>query len=91
MALPLHRERTRLNFYRMPTMSYNKFMLMLLVSFCIMYCVMFWNVDEARHIYVSATRAYMALLMAPMAVLMLLVLGKMYTDKNETPLSISQA
>jgi len=67
----------------MPTMSYNKFMLLLVFSFCIMYGVMFLNVDEATQIYISTTRAYMALLMvSPMAVLMLLLIAKMYHAKK---------
>ncbi len=89
MALPLHREKTRCKFHLMPTMNYKKFLLMLLVSFCIMYGVMFLNVDEASHIYISTTRAYMALLMvSSMAVLMLLLMGKMYPDKKRNTLII---
>lgn len=56
---------------------------MLLVSFALMYGVMFLNVDDISHIYVSLTRTYMSLLMVlPMAVLMLLMMGKMYPDKK---------
>ncbi len=41
------------------------------------------NVDEASHIYLSTTRTYMALLMvSPMAVVMMLMMGKMYPDKK---------
>lgn len=62
---------------------------MLVVSFCIMYGVMFLNVDEASHVYISTTRAYMALLMvSPMAVLMLLMMGKMYPDKGRNALIV---
>lgn len=58
-------------------------MLMLAVSFCIMYSVMFLNVDELNHIYLSTTRLYMSLLMvAPMALVMLGFMGKMYPDKR---------
>ena len=90
MALPLHRERTRLNFYRMPTVSYNKFMLMLVVSFCVMYGVMFLNVDEASLVYLSTIRACMALLMVwPMTVFMLLLMGKMIHDKRRNTLLIT--
>lgn len=64
-------------------MSYKKFSLMLVISFIIMYAVMFLNVDEASHIYLSTTRTYMALLMvSPMAVVMLLMMGKMYPNKQ---------
>jgi len=64
-------------------MSYRKFLLMLVVSFIIMYTVMFLNVDELDHIYLSTTRTYMTLLMVlPMGILMLLVMGKMYPKKR---------
>ena len=63
--------------------SYGKFFVMLLVSFCIMYAVMFLNVDDAGHIYLSLTRTYMSLLMvSPMAILMMVMMGKMYPDKK---------
>ncbi len=56
---------------------------MLAISFIIMYTVMFLNVDEANHIYLSLTRTYMSLLMvSPMALIMLLMMGKMYPDKK---------
>lgn len=57
--------------------------LMLMISFGIMYIVMFLNVDDFGDIYFSLTRTYMALLMtAPMALLMLLVMRGMYTSKK---------
>lgn len=63
--------------------NYGKFLLMLVISFCIMYAVMFFNVDSAAHIYLSLTRTYMALLMvAPMAILMLLIMPKMYSNNK---------
>lgn len=56
---------------------------MLILSFFIMYGVMFLNVDEVSHIYVSTTRCYMSLLMvSPMAVLMILMMRKMYANKK---------
>lgn len=56
---------------------------MLTVSFAIMYAVMFLNVDQVEHIYLSATRVYTTLLMvAPMAVVMLLMMRNMYEDKK---------
>ena len=65
------------------TMNYKKFSLMMVISFIIMYGVMFLNVDEANHIYLSTTRTYMALLMvAPMAVVMMLMMDKMYPNKK---------
>lgn len=64
--------------------SYNKMALMLLVSFVIMYGVMFLNVAETNHIYISLTRTYMTLLMvAPMALLMLMLMGMMYPNKKK--------
>ncbi|TDE18014.1 DUF305 domain-containing protein [Dyadobacter psychrotolerans] len=63
--------------------SYLKFFGMLLVSFVIMYAVMFLNVNDVEHIYLSITRLYMTLLMvSPMAIVMLLFMPKMYTNKN---------
>lgn len=63
--------------------NYKKFGLMLLISFCIMYAVMFLNVDSADHIYLSLTRLYMSLLMvSPMALLMLTLMKMMYKDKK---------
>jgi uncharacterized protein (DUF305 family) len=68
---------------KMPGMSYRMFSIMIVISFIIMYGVMFLNVDRANHIYISTTRTYMALLMvSPMAVVMMLMMGKMYPDKN---------
>ena len=64
-------------------MSYSKFMVMLLISFFIMYIVMFLNIDKLSHYHTSTTRVYMAILMvAPMAVYMMLMMGKMYPSKN---------
>ena len=67
----------------MKKMSYNKFILMMVISFVIMYSVMFLNVDELNHIYISETRIYMALLMiSPMAVVRMAMMGRMYPDKK---------
>ena len=64
-------------------MTYKKFSLMLIISFLIMYIVMFLNINSITHYHTSATRIYMALLMvAPMAVVMLLMMGKMYPSKK---------
>ena len=62
---------------------YKKLMLTLIISFFIMYLVMFLNITEFSHYYTSITRIYMAILMvAPMAVVMILVMGKMYPNKK---------
>lgn len=56
---------------------------MLTFSIVTMYGVMFLNVDEIDHIYLSLTRLYMSILMVcPMAVLMLLLMPIMYPNKK---------
>jgi len=63
--------------------SYQTFLMMLAASFVVMYCVMFLNVSELDHIYISTTRFYMTFLMvSPMALLMLLMMPKMYPSKK---------
>lgn len=63
--------------------NYKKLGLTLLISFCIMYGVMFLNVDSVDHIYFSITRTYMSLLMVtPMALLMLIMMPDMYMNKK---------
>ena len=71
--------------------NYRKFAIMLGTSFCIMYAVMFLNVEKADHIYLSLSRLYMSILMvAPMALLMLTMMKKMYKNKRlNTIISIS--
>ncbi len=56
---------------------------MLLVSFIMMYAIMFLNVFKIDHVFLSYTRTYMTLLMvAPMAISMLLFKWKMYGNKR---------
>lgn len=63
--------------------NYKRFFIMLGISFLIMYSVMFLNIVSFDHFYLSINRLYMALLMvAPMALLMLLIMGKMYENKK---------
>jgi uncharacterized protein (DUF305 family) len=63
--------------------SYKKFWITLAISFFIMYSVMFLNMDDSSHYHTSLTRIYMALLMvAPMAVVMMLMMGKMYPNRK---------
>lgn len=63
--------------------NYLKFGLMMIVSFVIMYAVMFLNVARFDHVYLSVTRFYMTLLMiAPMAIVMLLFMKGMYPNKK---------
>ena len=71
------------NMQNMKGMSYKTFGVTMLISFFTMYFVMFLNVDKAEHYHTSLTRIYMALLMvAPMAVVMMLTMGKMYPNKR---------
>lgn len=64
-------------------MTYKKFALMMVISFFIMYIVMFLNINSIDHYYTSTTRIYMAILMvAPMAVMMMAMMGRMYKNKN---------
>ncbi len=71
------------NMKKMQGMSYKKFSLMMAVSFIAMYLIMFLNIVDINHFYVSATRIYMAFLMAAsMGVIMMLMMGKMYPDKK---------
>ncbi len=63
--------------------NYHKLLIMLAVSFLVMYVVMFLNIVDLGHIYFSMTRVYMALLMVcPMALMMLFLMGRMYGNKK---------
>lgn len=64
----------------MKTNPYNKLYLSLAVSFITMYAVMFLNVDEVSHIYLSLNRAYMAIFNG-------LTNGNHYGDFNEIHVS----
>lgn len=65
------------------TMAYKNFLLMMILSFIIMYTVMFLNVDSINHIYLNTIRFYMTFLMVtPMLIVMLLLMGKMYPNKR---------
>ena len=68
---------------QMKSMSYKTFGITMIISFFIMYIVMFLNMDKAAHYHTSLTRIYMALLMvSAMAIVMMLMMGKMYADKK---------
>jgi uncharacterized protein (DUF305 family) len=72
-----------MNQAEMKSSSYKNFWITLAISFFIMYSVMFLNMDDSSHYHTSLTRIYMALLMvAPMAVVMMLMMGKMYPNKK---------
>ncbi|MGV3767034.1 MAG: DUF305 domain-containing protein [Chitinophagaceae bacterium] len=73
-------------------MAYRKLLLSLLFSFVVMYGVMFLNVDDTAHIYLSTTRLYMAMLMVtPMAILMVVLMGGMYPRKKTNRVIILSA
>ena len=66
----------------MTGMSYKKLTIMMIISFMVMYFVMYLNMDRAIHYHTSITRVYMTVLMvAPMAIMMILLMGKMYPNK----------
>lgn len=68
---------------QMQNMSYKKFTVMMIISFIIMYAVMFLNMEKFDHYHTSTTRVYMAILMvAPMVIVMMLMMGKMYQNKK---------
>lgn len=63
--------------------KYIRFGLMILTSTVVMYFLMFVNVNEFAHIYLSQTRVYMAILMgAVMAIIMMGFMWKMYDNKK---------
>lgn len=66
----------------MKGMSYKRFGVTMILSFLVMYFIMFLNVDRLQHYHTSITRIYMAILMvAAMAVVMMLMMAKMYANK----------
>ncbi|WP_230383731.1 DUF305 domain-containing protein [Pedobacter endophyticus] len=68
---------------KMDNRNYGQFALMLAISFVIMYTIMFLNVFELSHIYISLNRLYMTLLMvSPMALLMMFMMRNMYGNKK---------
>ncbi|MDQ2864265.1 MAG: DUF305 domain-containing protein, partial [Bacteroidota bacterium] len=71
----------------MQKMSYKKFVLMILVSFIFMYGIMFLNIVELNHFYISINRIYLAILMASaMAIIMMAMMYKMYPNKKRNNL-----
>lgn len=63
--------------------NYKNLGIILLMSFILMYGIMFLNVDDVDHIYINMTRFYMTLLMiSGMAVLMVLMMPMMYSRKK---------
>lgn len=65
-------------------MKYSKFGAMIATSTLVMFGLMYLNTYALDHIYFSETRAYMALVMgATMAVVMLVFMLAMYTDRRK--------
>jgi len=63
--------------------NYGKLAVTLVLSYILMYGIMFLNVEKTDHIYLSMTRAYTALLMiCAMTVLMILRMPMMYANKK---------
>lgn len=70
-------------------MTYSKFFLMLLLSFIFMFLIMFLNMVEIDHFYISLNRTYMALIMASvMAIIMMAMMYSMYPDKKKNNIII---
>lgn len=56
---------------------------MQVISFTVMYAVMYANVASIEHVYLNLNRVYMALLMvSPMTAMMVLMMKEMYQDKK---------
>lgn len=68
---------------------YPRFFLMLMVSFVVMYIVMYLNTYALDHVYFSLTRFYMTILMVtPMALIMLGFMRHMYQNKQRNILIV---
>jgi carbon starvation protein CstA len=64
-------------------MGKGMFWMMMLISFLIMYIVKFLDMDAISHYHTSLTWVYMELLMVtPIAIVMMLMMGKMYPNKK---------
>lgn len=62
---------------------YRKFVLMIVVSSALMYCLMYLNTYQLSHAWFSQTRLFMTLIMAgSMALVMLFFMRDMYKDKS---------
>ncbi|WP_158826987.1 DUF305 domain-containing protein [Mucilaginibacter lacusdianchii] len=76
----------------MENSNYKKFGIMLVISFLLMYAIMFLNVDEADHVYINMTRFYMTILMiCAMAILMVAMMSMMYPNKRKNAVIITSS
>ncbi|MPS73542.1 MAG: DUF305 domain-containing protein [Chryseobacterium sp.] len=67
----------------MDSHTYGKLAVTLIISFVIMYLVMFLNMDKIEDYHTSITRIYMTFLMiSPMAILMVLRMKMMYKNRK---------
>lgn len=70
--------------------NYVKLSLMMFISFIIMYLVMFLNIVDIDHFYISLTRIYMASLMVlPMVIVMTTFMPGMYQNQKLNKVLIS--
>ncbi|MDJ1506150.1 DUF305 domain-containing protein [Cytophagaceae bacterium BD1B2-1] len=61
--------------------TYQRFLLMLAIAFCVVYMVLYLDVDNTDHIFLSMPHFYRTLLIvSPMAILILLMVPKTYTS-----------
>ncbi|CAN5169510.1 DUF305 domain-containing protein [soil metagenome] len=62
---------------------YRNFVLMIVVSATLMFCLMYLNTYQLSHVWFSQTRLFMTFIMAgSMALVMLFFMRHMYKDKN---------
>jgi uncharacterized protein (DUF305 family) len=72
--------------------AYWRFAAMLILSFIAMYVLMYAMVDKFEDVYPNHNQAYMAALMvAPMAIIEVLLMGSMYPDKRANAIIIAGA
>jgi hypothetical protein len=65
------------------TMMYRRFAVMMALSFLLMFGFMYAMVDRLANVYPNLNQAYMAgLMVAPMAILELVLMGAMYPNKT---------
>ncbi len=65
------------------TAMYRRFAVMMVLSFALMFAFMYAMVDSLANVYPNLNQAYMAgLMVAPMAILELLLMGSMYPKKK---------
>jgi DUF305 family protein family protein len=65
------------------TAMYQRFAVMMVLSFVLMFAFMYAMVDSLANVYPNLNQAYMAgLMVAPMAILELLLMGGMYPNKK---------